>query len=243
MKIIAHKSMKYDYYKFLNDALTNPTIVGVSFDVLMTKDKKIIIYTPYGNYTSTINAMQKNSFEDLKEMDILTLEETIKRFANGNKKIIINLLPIINPPITELNLSDIVRLNEEYVLTVKAILDKFPTLNFYLCSAYDNLVFQIRKLNDKHKVGLVLTNLSTTYQDVDFYAFTANVIDERLVNQLLNFNKEVMIYLLNCDELSDMLDWVSRKITSRKFDQNAFNEIYFINNYTDIFWRLFHQLS
>ena len=240
MKIIAHKSIKYDYFTFLRENINNPKITGVAFDIVMTKDKKVIIYTPYGDYISTIDALQSNTYENLKNIDIIPLEETLRFFSRSNKKIIINLLPIVSPPTDEETLFNVNRLNEEYVNAVNIIISKFPTLEFYICSAYDNLVFQMKRLNHNYKVGFIITNLSTNYIDVDFYAFTTNMIDKKIIDQQLNINKEVMIYIINCDDMNMIMNNFSKEQFYYPNIKNTFNEIFFINNYPTIFWNIFN---
>lgn len=240
MRIVSHKNIKYDYYTFLKETVNNPNLIGVSFDILMTKDKKVLIYTPNNNYISSIDAIQRNTYDNLKNTNILSLEEALYHFINSNKKIILNLLPIISNTVANDNLKDVNKLNEEYVIAVKNVLDKFPTLEFYLCSAYDNLVYQIKRLNNNYKVGFVIDNLSSSYIDVDFYVFTVNVLDEKIINQQLSFNKEVMIYILNCDDMSAVMKGISKRYMNNTINQKSLNEVYFINNYPELFWKLFN---
>jgi len=238
VKIISHKNIKYDYDAFFTATINNPIIDGVAFDILMTKDKKVLIYTPSENHISTIDTIQKSTYMNLKNSDIISLEEVLTKFTNSNKKIILNLLPIISNTLTSDNYIDVNKLNQEYVITVKKIIDKFPTLEFYLCSAYDNLVQQIRLINPTKKIGYIINNLSTSYIDVDFYVFTVNVLDEKIINQQLSFNKEVMIYILNCDDITTVMKGISKRIMSGTINKIALNEIYFINNYPELFWKL-----
>ena len=240
MKIIAHKNRKYDYFTFLKETINNSKISGISFDILMTKDKKIIIYFPSGNYLSSIDTLQSNNYNNLINENIMSLEDVLKVVANSNQKIILNFLPIVSPPTDEKSLINLNKLNEEYVLKVNNIVKNFPNLKFYLCSAYDNLVFQIKRLNQNNKVGFIITNLSTNYIDVDFYVFTTNMIDRKIIMQQLALNKEVMIYLLNCDDIDMLLKYISAEPFIYNV-QNIFREVYFINNYPEIFWNIFNK--
>jgi len=240
LRIVAHKSMKYDYSTFLRENINNPRIVGISFDILMTKDKRIIIYTPYGNYISAIDMIQSNTYDNLTNTDIIPLEDALRQISSNNKKVILNLLPIVSPPTDENELINISRLNEEYVNTVNQVIAKFSNLNFYICSAYDNLVFQIRRLKRNYKAGFIVSNLSSNYIDVDFYAFTTNMIDRNIIYQQLNLNKEVMLYILNCDDMDQAIKTFYQEQPYSSTAQNAFQQIYFINNYPDVFWRLFN---
>lgn len=240
MRIISHKNTKYDYYNFINNAINNPLIEGIAFDVLMTKDQKIIIYTPTSNYLSNISSIQNNTYDSLKNADIILLDDAISQISNTNKKIIINLLPITSTTINNDNFIDVVKLNRDYVIAVENIINRYQNNKFYLCSAYDNLVYQLKMLDKNHKKGFVITNLSTNYIDVDFYVFTVNVLDEQTINQQLSFNKEVMIYILNCDDMNSIMKEIIKRNINNTLNKKLLNEVYFINNYPELFWKLFN---
>jgi len=236
MKIIAHKNAQQDYYTFLNSNIKNPRIDGINLDVLMTKDKQIVAYTPSGNLITDISATHTK----LNSNEAIPLEEALKKISNNNKKIVINLLPIITPPKNEEELINITRLNEEYVNRFNQIIDIFQPEDLYVCSAYDNLVFQIRKLKKDYKVGFIISNLSSNYIDVDFYVFTANIIDRNIINQQLIFNKEIMLYILNCNDMEQLMTEIYKNKDVIMSTQIAYNQLYFINNYPNIFWKLFN---
>lgn len=240
MRIIAHKNMQQDYVMFLNNSINNPRIEGINLDILMTKDKQIVVYTPNENLISTIESIQSNLYENLNTSEAPLLENVLNKISNNKKKIIINLLPIITPPKNEEELFSITRLNEEYVSRFNQIIDKFKLEDLYVCSAYDNLVFQIRKLKRNYKVGLIVSNLSSNYIDVDFYIFTINMINRTIINQQLLYNKEVMLYILNCNDMDRAMKEFYKDTIFTNSMQIAFNKIYFINNYPDIFWQLFN---
>lgn len=240
MKIIAHKNIQHNYTAFLNDNINNPKIEGINLDVLMTKDKQIVVYTPTGNLISSIDNIQNNTYRKLNSSEFPLLENILKQISNSSQKIVINLLPIITPPKNEEELLNITRLNEEYVNRFNQIVDKFQSLDLYVSSTYDNLVFQIRKLKKNYKVGFIISNLSSNYIDVDFYVFTTNMIDKTIINQQLIFNKEVMLYILNCDDMDRAIKEFNKNTGFSNSMPTAFNKIYFINNYPDIFWKLFN---
>lgn len=239
MKIVAHKSNEYSYDAFLNEIVNNPRIIGISFDVLMTNDKKIVIYTPTTNYLSSIDTVQNYPQKELEKNNTPLLEATLKKIKNSNKKIIINLLPIVSIPTDENSLINVNIINTEYVAIINQILDQFPMLEFYLCSAYDNLVFQLKRLKKNYKVGFIITNLSSNYIDVDFYAFTTNMINKEIITQQLSINKEIMLYVLNCDDMNQTMRKIYQASPYFKTTQNIINEIYFINNYPNLFLKLF----
>lgn len=240
MKIISHKNTKYDYNTYISSTLNNPIIDGILFNIIMTKDNKILIYTSYEDSTDNIETIQNSTYQNIKNLNIIPLEAILFKFNNSNLKIILNLLPIISNNLSSDNFQNVNRLNENYVLAVKSIIEKFPAINFYLCSAYDNLVYQIRRITPNKKIGFIINNLSTTYIDVDFYIFTVNVLNEQIVNQQLSLNKEVMIYIANCSDMNSLMKEIEKQHTLGKINLTLLNKVYFISNYPELFWKLFN---
>lgn len=240
MKIISHKNINYDYNTFISSTANNPIIDGILFDVLMTKDKRILIYTPNENYNENIETIQSNTYQNIRTLDIIPLEVVLSKFNNSNQKIILNLLPIISNTFSSDTFQNVNKLNEDYVLAVKSIIEKFPSINFYLCSAYDNLVYQIKRVTPNKKIGFVINNLSTTYIDVDFYIFTVNVLNEQIINQQLSLSKEVMIYIISCTDMNTVMKGIEKRSMLGTINMTALNDVYFISNYPELFWKLFN---
>ena len=240
MKIISHKNTNYNYTTYISSIINNPIIDGILFNVILTKNNKILIYTPYQNSTDNIETIQNSTYQNIKGLNIIPLETVLFKFNNSNQKIILNLLPIISNNLSNDNFQNVNKLNENYVLTVKSIIEKFPSINFYLCSAYDNLVYQIGRITPNKKIGFIINNLSTTYIDVDFYIFTVNVLNEQIVNQQLSFNKEVMIYIANCSDMNSFMKEIEKQHTLGKINLTLLNEVYFISDYPELFWKLFN---
>lgn len=239
MKIISHKNIKYNFDNFLNSTINNSVIDGVLFDIIMTKDKKILIYTTSNNDISNIDYIQNNNYSYLKNIDVLPLEVFLQKFVGSSKKIILNLLPIVaNLPSTD-NIQNSNQLNQNYVLSVQQVIEKFPTLEFYLCSAYDNLVYQLKNIDFNNKIGFMITNLSTSYIDVDFYIFTINVVDEIIINQQLSLQKEVMLYLTDCNDMSILMKDIEKRSKTNTINASYLNDVYFISDYPELFWKLF----
>lgn len=240
MKIISHKNITSDYNTFIISTVSNPVIDGVLFDILMTKDKRILIFTSSENYADSIENIQGTAYQNIKGFDTIPLEVVLPKFIKSNQKIILNLLPIISNPFANDTFQSINKLNEDYVFAVKSIVEKFPSINFYLCSAYDNLVYQIKRITPNKKIGFVINNLSTTYIDVDFYIFTVNILNEQIINQQLSLDKEVMIYITNCTDMNTIMKDNKKRSTLGTINIPSLNKVYFISNYPELFWKLFN---
>ena len=240
MKIISHKNINYDYDTFVSSTANNPIIDGILFDILITNDKRILIYTPYGNYMANVDAIQSSNYQNIKGFDVIPLEIVLSKFNNSNQIIILNLLPIISNTLSSETFQTVNKLNEDYVLAVKSIIGKFPSINFYLCSAYDNLVYQMKRITPDKRVGFVINNLSTTYIDVDFYIFTVNVLNEQIINQQLSINKEVMIYIMDCTDMNAIMRGIEKRKILGTINDAVLNKVYFISNYPELFWKLFN---
>lgn len=240
MKIISHKNINYNYDSFINSTVNNPIIDGILLDILMTEDKRILVYNTNENYADNINTIQSSTYQTIKDFDVIPLEEVLSKFNNSNQKIILNLLPIISNTLSSDTFQNVNKLNEDYVLTVKSAIEKFPLLNFYLCSAYDNLVYQIKRITSNKKIGFVINNLSTTYIDVDFYIFTVNVLNEQIINQQLSMNKEVMIHIMGCNDMNVIMKEIQKRSMLDTINMALLRSIYFISNYPELFWKLFN---
>ena len=94
MKIIAHKSNLYNNKTFIESVNNIEGLTGVMLDIVMTKDKQVLVFSPVTTNKITINTIQNNNLEELTYYDILTLDDAINMLNNFKGKIIINLLPL-----------------------------------------------------------------------------------------------------------------------------------------------------
>lgn len=228
MMIIAHKSNLYNNKNFVESVNQLEGLAGIMLDVVMTKDKQVLVFSRVTTNKITINTIQNNNLNEISYYDILTLEDALTMLENFKGKIIINLLPLNEALLIE-DYQKVVDNNLRYTEVVKTITDKFVHANIYICSSSYNLLYQIIRVfpNDKH--GVILDENSGSYIDVDFYIFVPNMLDERIMSEQLSLKKEVMIMMEDCDDLSIVLSFLEDNRNNKENYQ-------YITNHAKIFY-------
>ena len=228
MMIIAHKSNLYNNKNFVESVNQLEGLTGIMLDVVMTKDKQVLVFSRVTTNKITINTIQNNNLNEISYYDILTLEDALTMLENFKGKIIINLLPLNEALLIE-DYQKVVDNNLRYTEVVKTITDKFVHANIYICSSSYNLLYQIIRVfpNDKH--GVILDENSGSYIDVDFYIFVPNMLDERIMSEQLSLKKEVMIMMEDCDDLSIVLSFLEDNRNNKENYQ-------YITNHAKIFY-------
>ena len=228
MMIIAHKSNLYNNKNFVESVNQLEGLAGIMLDVVMTKDKQVLVFSRVTTNKITINTIQNNNLNEISYYDILTLEDALTMLENFKGKIIINLLPLNEALLIE-DYQKVVDNNLRYTEVVKTITDKFVHANIYICSSSYNLLYQIIRVfpNDKH--GVILDENSGSYIDVDFYIFVPNMLDERIMSEQLSLQKEVMIMMEDCDDLSIVLSFLEDNRNNKENYQ-------YITNHAKIFY-------
>ncbi len=228
MMIIAHKSNLYNNKNFVESVNQLEGLAGIMLDVVMTKDKQVLVFSRVTTNKITINTIQNNNLNEISYYDILTLEDALTMLEGFKGKIIINLLPLNEALLIE-DYQKVVDNNLRYTEVVKTITDKFVHANIYICSSSYNLLYQIIRVfpNDKH--GVILDENSGSYIDVDFYIFVPNMLDERIMSEQLSLKKEVMIMMEDCDDLSMVLSFLEDNRNNKENYQ-------YITNHAKIFY-------
>lgn len=228
MKIIAHKSNLYNNKTFIESVNSLEGLTGVMLDVVMTKDKKVLVFSRVTTNKITINTIQNNNLNELTYYDILTLEDALTMLNNFKEKIIINLLPL-NEAILIEDYEKVVSNNLSYTEEVKKVIDRFPNLNIYVCSSSYNLLYQIIKIFTNRKKGVVLNEDSGSYIDVDFYIFIPSMLNEKIMAEQLDIGKEVMIIMEDADDISIVLSFLENNRSNKENYQ-------YITNHAKIFY-------
>ena len=228
MKIIAHKSNLYNNKTFIESVNSLEGLTGVMLDVVMTKDKKVLVFSRVTTNKITINTIQNNNLNELTYYDILTLEDALTMLNNFKEKIIINLLPL-NEAILIEDHEKVVSNNLSSTEEVKKVIDRFPNLNIYVCSSSYNLLYQIIRVFTNRKNGVVLSEDSGSYIDVDFYIFIPSMLNEKIMAEQLNIGKEVMIIMEDADDISIVISFLENNRNNKENYQ-------YITNHAKIFY-------
>lgn len=219
-KIIAHRGIynnkiKENTYLAIFNAFNNKYIYGVEFDIRLTKDNQIVvIHDKTINRTSngigivenmTLKELQKYNFGSKNFYQVVpTLEKILE--INTNKLFLI-----------EIKVSNNIKLFSKILLD---ILGKYKNKKIYLMSFNKEILNILKKENENFNIGLIyLTNNIKSYK-YNFYVLYDNFINNSIINNLLNRNKEIFIWTINnYKEFNN----IKKKI-------NNYDQIYYIAN-------------
>ena len=234
MMIIAHKSNLYNNKTFIEKVNSLERLTGVMLDIVMTKDKKVLVFSRVTNNKITINTIQNNDLSELIYYDILTLEDALTMLNNFKGKIIINLIPLNEALLVE-DYQKVVSNNLSYTEEVKKVTDKFPNLNIYVCSSSYNLLYQIIRIFTNNKKGVILSENSCNYIDVDFYIFVPSMLNEKIMAEQLSIGKEVMLIIEGADDISIVINFLENNRNNKENYQ-------YITNHAKIFYYSFNNI-
>lgn len=175
MQLIAHrgiwnKKVKDNSYEALKSGLLSNKYIGIECDIRTTLDKKFIIYhnTLYkGNLVRNIN------YKDMK--DIILLEDLLK--IKTDKILLLEIKE------REIDKNKLLKLLNKY------------KRNYYIMSFNNNIIFEIRKLNNKYKYGVLnyVLNSQSNY-DLDFICLLDGIANDYIINNFEKKGIEVIIY-------------------------------------------------
>lgn len=242
MKIFANKTNLYNNNNFLEASIKENKLSGVGFNLAITKDNKFIVFSPVSNNQATIQAIANKNLNELENLDVLTLDY-ILQFYNRNKtnlKIFFNLLPAAIPITSEENLETLKNINKNYIYHLSKTIEQYPSLNIYLGSVNANLIQLLKSQNIKRKLGIVLFGGNLNYIDVDFYVFGTSLLSDRIFKQQLDLGKEIILYIGTIDDLNTTYEYFKGE-KSTALAGSIFNEIYFLNDYPELFFNLFKE--
>lgn len=158
MAIIARRSNLINGADFLELIHKKEFIDGLNIDITITKDKKFIIFVPtiMGGALST-ETIQSSNYCDLGDSGIYLLEVFLTSFSDWDKKILLNVIPLINPPLSEQTASYISQRNKEYVDLLKNIISNHSKLKLYLSSVNYRIVDLLKNSHLNVKIGLAMS--------------------------------------------------------------------------------------
>ena len=233
MMLIFHKTNLYKVNDFIEYINKLDKLTGIMLDIIMTKDKKILVFSKNVTNETMINRFQNSNFDELID-DIITLEKMLFMLKKFKGKIIINFIPLNEALLIE-DYKTVILNNFNYVKAVKEITDKFPLLNIYLCSSNYNLMYQIIRVFTINKKGVILNKDSSSYIDVDFYIFPPNMLNEKIMAEQLSFNKEVMIIIEDLEGFVMVINFLDENVANKDNYQYIINSPrFFYNNVYNI---------
>lgn len=241
MKLIANRNLLQSGEEFLKQFMNNVNYLeGILMEVTLTKDGIPVIIVPYDSTTLSAQAIkniQTTNFNNIKDYDLITLDNTLNSLRGLNNKIIINFVPISTTQYAQ-NIQLINQINQQQVNVLYKVINKYPQLNIYLSSISHTIIRQIKATNPSNKIGVVLSPYETNYIDVDFYIFSPEMLSYPILKQQLEFNKETMISSRGCGEMMIIYNFFNSLPQNEA--NELFNSISFISDYPLIIYKLFN---
>ncbi len=156
--------------KSISLALGNNELSGVSLNLNMTKDHKIVISSKNYLEENPSIKIENATLEELRVYNIgtrvsperiMTLEEVLTSFKNDPKSFIFTM-------------ENHGKNNRVFVEEVAKIVNQYPNSNIYIKSPIAEIILYLRDLVQFAKVGAILLDESTYFlkQNLDFYSLS-----------------------------------------------------------------------
>lgn len=237
MKIITYKNNLITYEKLLKNAIEDNYIDGIIVPIIMTKDKKIVIFDDQITGISGLEILRGNTLKELQNNIVIELDNFLEKIAFFSKRIILNIYPLLQTALTNETIQYINKVNQQYINLINSIIMKHNNLNISLCSTNQELLYIIRNNLYNYPKGLILKENNLNYMDVDFYIMPPNMIDISIINQELNQNKEIMISSFTSNDLEIINEYFFKNKNYLK--TQLLNKITFVSAYPDLLYQLF----
>ena len=234
MQIISYKNNTISFREFFDNAIKIDYINGVSIPI-KTRDNKIIVFDDNMGSGTKTEVLQDSTVNDLQETTIFTLESMLTALTNVkgfNKRIILNVYPLILPILSNETIQYINNQNIIYIESIKKVIDRYPNLDISLSSVNTNLLQEMKRSITNHNLGLIVDVDNPIYADVDFYILKPIMLDELIINQELDRGHEVMISITTGDDLS--LTYIFFKENSNKIRDEILLKLTFITGYPQV---------
>ena len=235
MQIISYKNNITNFITFFDTVIKTDYIDGLSVPIIKTRDNKIIVFDDNMGSGSKTEVLQNSTINDLQETTIFTLENMLTALTNingFNKRIILNVYPLILPILSNETIQYVNNQNMLYVKMIKEIIDKYPNLNISLSSVNTNLLQEMKRSITNHKLGLIIDEVNPIYVDTDFYILKPIMLDEVIINQELDRGHEVMVSVTTGDDLS--ITYIFFKENSNKLRDEILLKLTFMTGYPQI---------
>ena len=209
---------------------------GLIISIIKTKDNNIIVYDGNEKIFSS-QLIQENNLDTLINTSFIKLDDFLKQLKDYKKRVILNIYPL-----TLITLSDetIQYFNEEntlYIMKIKEIIDKYPSINISLATSNNHLLQIIKNNIKNYKNGYILIQDNLNYLDSDFYIISPLILDVIILTEQLNKGKELMVYTTTTNDLAIL----SKFFDKTKIKNDLFYRLTFITNYPEIFYNLFYR--
>ncbi len=234
MKIFSLKNNQYNNSSFIETVYNDKNVEGLVLDIIMTLDHKIIVFPESTSTSVGLESVQKKTLKEIKDSEIELLETYLKQLTNFKKRIILNIIPMEQPILTDYTAESIYKQNCFYIDQILEIVTRYKECVVSMMSISTSLLNILKSKKLDYKLGWVIATENTNYIDLDMYIFASSVLDNAVLMQQIDHNKEIMVYAVDGYSINNVLNFFkSREKSSIK--KKIFSEIFVITYYPDIF--------
>lgn len=234
MKIFSLKNNQYNNSSFIETVYNNPYVEGLVLDIIMTKDNKIIVFPEATTTEIGLESVQKKTLKEIKDSEIELLETYLKQLINFKKRVILNIIPMEQPILTDYTAETIYKQNNFYIDQILEIVTRYKECVVSMMSISSALLTILKSKKMDYKLGWVIVTENTNYIDLDMYIFASSMLDNAVLMQQIDNKKEIMVYAVDGYSINNVLNFFRSKEKS-SIKKKIFNEICIITYYPDIF--------
>lgn len=234
MKIFSLKNNQYDNSGFIETVYNNQYVEGLVLDVIMTKDNKIIVFPESTSTSVGLASVQKKTLKEIKDSEIQLLETYLQQLTHFKKRIILDIIPMDQPILTDYTAESIFKQNCFYIDQILNVVTRYKECVVSMMSVSPALLSILKSKKLDYKLGWVIVSENTNYIDTDMYIFASAMLDNAVLMQQIDHKKEIMVYAVDGYSISNVLNFFKSKEKS-SIKKKIFDEIFIITYYPDIF--------
>lgn len=225
---ISSKNTTANTEKAISLALGNTELSGISLNLNMTKDQKIVISSGNTLESEPNMKIQDATLDELRVFNvgtrvspaqIMTLQEVLEHFDGDSKSFIFTM-------------DNHGKNNKVFVETVAEIVNQYPNNNLYIKSPIAEIILYLRELVQFAKVGAILLDESTYFlkQNLDFYSLSGPSLCPYWSKQ--KSEEGTLLMVENIQDETEALDTIHevkaflKKMYMIVDDANTFHTIY-----------------
>ena len=241
MKIIAGQTNSSNTDKFRTNVIEKDYINGMTLNVALTKDNKILTYNIPTSDDAIINTIENSTLAELYNYELELLDDALKDLSQRNmiKDIYINIAPFRVGILSNENIKQISERMNLYIDDIKQIIDRYPNLKIHLHSINKSLITIMKQKIKTHPIGSVVFNRDADFIDVDYYVVTMNAFDDAIIDLLLRNKKDILLYVYSDYYISYVYDhYLGEKSTP--YLREVLTKIKIITNFPGIVDKIFN---
>ena len=241
MKIIAQQTNSLNTYDFRNNVIQKDYIDGMTLNVALTQDNKILIYNVSTNNDSIVNTIENSTLIELNNYELELLDDALKDLSlrNMTKNIYISLAPFRIGVLSDENIKEMSKRMNLYVDKVNEIITKYPDLKIHIHSINKSLIIIMKQKIKSNPIGSVIYNRDADFIDVDYYVIMMSAFDDAIIDLLLREEKQVLLFINSDYYISYVYEHYIAE-NSTPYLAQVFTKIKIITNFPEISNKVFN---